>query len=158
MNAIERNKVFRNAEDVVLYIAALMSVARADGNLHEAEKDAIIKSANLYADVLPGGRTFNELVNEFATRERLSEAIKSWMQSLACRKENLSIIRGLVVDMIMMGHCDGEYSIEEQKCIGEFAKNLGVSNSLLASLEESCKRVRNEIIALQEKINGTEST
>lgn len=161
MTIVQLKNIFKTPEDVVYYIGALMLVAHADGTLSEAEKNAILMSAKVYADLLPGGRTFNELVKEVqiqgVTQEERKRTIGSWMRTVACKKGNECMARGLVADMIMLGWCDGKYTDDEGALVKEFAAYLGVPCPVLKSLESSCKCIHDEIVTLQNMINCGEN-
>ncbi len=158
---VQLKDLFKTAEDVVFYIGALVLVAHADGMLSEAEKNVILMSARAYADLLPRGRTFNELVKEVQihgeTPETRKRTIELWMKSIADKKGNECMARGLIVDMIMVGWCDGKYTDDERVLVEEFAAYLGVPLSVLKSLESSCQCIHDEIVTLQSKVNCGEN-
>ncbi len=96
------------------YLSYLMTVANADGQLHEKEKEFIELQAQVWGIV-----NFEENVEE---EELISLS----------RTAKMSLLR----DSITIAYIDGDYSQEERAKVDELAELLSVESERVADLEE----------------------
>lgn len=122
----KEKRLFASEKDVVMYVAALIEVANADGELKETERAMIVKLAKQFTEMYDSNRQFNDLVYKVHLNGK--SQLKVWLDGLRIR--GLSFARALLADMILMGHCDGDYCEKEKKIVDEFAKSLGLQDCL----------------------------
>ncbi len=137
--------IFKEENDIVMHIAALIRIAMADGKFLESEQVFITNLANQYASA-HGTKTFDEMVDECIVKLP-KEAVDDWMRSLASRPASA---RHLVKDMISLGHVDGEFSASERELVLSYAKMLNIPDVVVESIERHVASLISTLDALEE--------
>jgi tellurite resistance protein len=104
----------------------LYAVARADGNVHEREAAMITEFFNATTDH----------ASHLAALERQPKLDPA---HLAAALPSAALRQLFLKSALLLAHVDGNYSAEEKKEIGAYAKACGVDGTALTKLEAAVK-------------------
>lgn len=129
--------------DVLMHIASLLCVAKADGVIRDEEKSYIMKVAASYAGLCVG-KSFDEIV-EHSEPINLTD-VEKWQQSLS---EHPKEARNLIKDMVSLGFADKDFCNHEREAVAEVASRLNVPDTTVKNIETSLVFLTQATLRLQ---------
>ena len=121
-------KLFETEKDIVMHIASLMRIAMADGKFLESERNYVEELAASYARMY-GTKTFDEMSGLLDGLPR--QALGDWEVALC---EHPSTAKNLIKDMVVLGHIDGDFCMEERTLVDQFAERVHVGHEVVEKI------------------------
>lgn len=112
-------------ERALRYLKALKLVIGADGEIADAEWDALVRFMNEH-------HVSQELMEQIAAFEISSATLE---QVLPDYRKDSARARSLIRDAIEISRADGHYAVEESQAVQRAAQLLGVDASTVKALE-----------------------